>query len=593
MINDRFRSSERRQPLKGGPDMFEQKPWLRYYGNVPESIDYPRVTLYEAVAATARAYPGAIAYDFMGLTRTYSRLMQEIDCCADALAVLGLQKGDCITIAMPTTPQGIICFYAANKLGAVASMIHPLSSAPEIEFYLNLSRSKLALTLDAFYGKFRQVMDRTGVGHLILTKIPDYLPPIKGLAFNWTKGRKIPKVPPDDKVVWWRGLMQSKAPRVPVSGMHTHDMAAILYSGGTTGKPKGIMLSNANFIAEGMQCANWVGMDQDSSILAILPIFHGFGLGVCVNAAFMGGATSILVPTFTPAGVARLIKRKRPSLVVGVPTLFDALSRHAGFQRTDLSCLKAAFCGADTLPRVVKERFEAVVRKQGGQVKLLEGYGLTEAVTGIMATPMSEYREGSIGVPFPDMLAKIVRPDGTGEADVGEEGEICISGPAIMMGYLYQPEETAETLRTHADGRVWLHTGDIGTMDEDGFFYFKLRRKRMIKSSGMNVYPAQVEATLYGHPDVSEACVVGIPDPSQIERVKAFVVLKDPSKAGPEMEKELIAHCRKELIKWSCPREIEFRNALPLTLVGKIAYRVLVDEEVARLKETGEYAGDN
>ncbi|MBI5894886.1 MAG: AMP-binding protein, partial [Desulfobacterales bacterium] len=330
---------------------------------------------------------------------------------------------------------------------------------------------------------------------------------------------------------------------------------------------------------------HWVGMHKDSSILAILPIFHGFGLGVCVNAAFMGGGKTILVPTFTPDAVAKLIKSKRPSFVVGVPTLFDALSQHAGFQRTDLSCLKAAFCGADTLPRVVKERFEEVVRRQGGRVKFLEGYGLTEAVTGIMATPINEYREGSIGVPFPDMLAKIVRLGTLDEAAVGDEGEICISGPAVMLGYLEQPAETAKTLRTHADGRVWLHAGDIGSMDADGFFYFKLRQKRMIKSSGMNVYPAQVEEQLYRHPEVAEACVVGVPDPTQIERVKAFVVLKDKSKAGPAMEKQLIEHCQKDLIKWSCPREIEFRGALPLTLVGKVAYKVLQDEEISKIKK--------
>ncbi len=572
--------------------MGESAPWHRYYGTVPKSIDYPKVTMYEAVALTAAKFPEAVAWDFMGRTSTYSEFLNEIDYFANALAKSGLQRGDRITIAMPTTPQGIICFYAANRLGAVASMIHPLSTESEIEFYLTVSESKIALTVDAFYGKFKQVANRSGLKRLILTRIPDYLPLLKGIGFKLLKGRKIPKVPADPLVVWWQDLMQQPAPAAPKSDMAPDDMAAILYSGGTTGTPKGIMLSNLNLIAEGTQCAHWVGMKQDSSILAILPIFHGFGLGVCVNAAFMGGAKSILVPTFTPEQVAGLIKTKRPSFVVGVPTLFDALTRNPQFQKSDLSCLKAAFCGADTLPRVVKERFEEIVRRQGGNVKLLEGYGLTEAVTGIMATPLNEYREGSIGVPFPDMLAKIVTPGTIETAPVDEEGEICISGPAVMMGYLNQPEETAKTLRPHADGRIWLHTGDIGTMDEDGFFYFKLRQKRMIKSSGMNVYPAQVEEQLYKHPDVSEACVIGVPDESQVERVRAYVVLKDPSGAGVAMEKELIEHCRRDLIKWSCPREIVFRDSLPQTLVGKIAYRVLQDEAVAQLKAAGEYAGD-
>jgi long-chain acyl-CoA synthetase len=306
----------------------------------------------------------------------------------------------------------------------------------------------------------------------------------------------------------------------------------------------------------------------------------------------MGGGKSILVPQFTPEIVADLINKKRPSLVVGVPTLFEALSGNPVFQKTDLSCLKATFSGADTLPRPVKERFEAVVKERGGNVQLLEGYGLTEAVTGIMATPLNQYREGSVGIPFPDMLAKIVKTGTTEEAPIGEEGEICLNGPAVMLGYLDHPEETANTLRTHADGKIWLHTGDIGTMDADGFFYFRLRLKRMIKSSGMNVYPAQVEDVLYRHPDVLKACVIGVPDEKQVQCVKGFVVLKEPGKAGPEMEKALVAHCREHLIRWSCPREIEFRSDLPCTLVGKIAFNVLEVEEVAKLKAEGKYCGE-
>ena len=374
--------------------------------------------------------------------------------------------------------------------------------------------------------------------------------------------------------------------------MSTDDTAVILYSGGTTGFPKGIMLTNMNFISEGMQVSAWGKFTEKDSMLAILPIFHGFGLGVCINAVFMGGAKSILVPQFTPAIVAKLIKNKRPNVVVGVPTLFDALSRNPLFQKTDFSCLRATFCGADSLPRTVKERFEGIVKKQGGNVQLLEGYGLTEAVTAIMATPLTEYREGSIGIPFPDMLAKIAKVGSTEDAPIGEEGEICLYGPAVMLGYLGYAEETASVLKRHADGNIWLHTGDIGTMDRDGFFYFKLRLKRMIKSSGMNVYPSQVEECLYQHPAVDKACIIGVPDESQVQRVKGFVVLKDPSKAGADMEQALIEHCKTHLIKWSCPREIEFRTTLPITLIGKVAFKELEQEEIDRLKKAGKYTGD-
>lgn len=573
--------------------MLKNRPWFDHYANVPRSIDYPGVTMYESVMLSATRVPDKIAWDFMGTLCTYDKFAEAISQCADALAGLGLKKGDTITISMPTSPQGIICFYAANKLGAVASMIHPLSTENEIEFYLNLSNSSMALTLDAFYGKFNAVMEKTGCKKLILTRIGDYLSPVKQFGFWLTKGRKIPKVPQDARVSWWQDLMKASFPKQEKAPMGADDTAVILYSGGTTGKPKGILLSNMNFISEGMMVAAWGNLDDTDAILAILPIFHGFGLGVCVNAAFMGGAKSILVPQFTPEIVAKLIRTKKPSFIIGVPTLYAALNKNKDFKKAALSCLKAAFCGADTLPRVVKEDFEAIVRSRGGNVKLLEGYGLTEAVTAIMAMPMDSYRQDSIGVPFSDMDAKIVRQNTIDEAPLGEDGEICLCGPAVMKGYLNQKEETDKTLKIHADGKTWLHTGDIASQDGEGFFYFKLRQKRMIKSSGMNVYPAQVEDILYRHPHVADACVIGVPDKEQVERVKAFVVLKKGALPDGTTEKDLINHCRKDLIKWSCPRDIEFRDSLPTTLVGKVAFKTLEDQELESLRQKGEYTGEN
>ena len=569
--------------------MYEKKPWLKFYGDVPESIDYPRVTMYEALMQTVEQYPDRIAYDFFDYTSTYRQFAKDIDLCANALAGLGMKKGDRITISMPTSPQGVICFYAANKLGIVASMIHPLSTTAEIVYYLNVSKSRIALTIDMFADKFLEAKAETQLEALILTEIFDQL------TQGQPVGPKNIQAPAGLDIRWWKDLMTGSWPEAPKANMHTDEMAVILYSGGTTGFPKGIMLSNYNFISEGLMVANWGGgmmATEESSVLAILPIFHGFGLGICCNAAFMGGSKSILVPQFTPEIVADLIKKKRPTLITGVPTLYDALTKNEVFQNTDLSCLKNTSCGADSLPRQVKDRFEEIVTRQGGNVQLVEGYGLTEAVTGIMSTPLDGYREGSVGIPFPDMLAKVVGIGTTEELPPGEEGELCVSGPAVMLGYLEQPEETAEVLKKHADGRIWLHTGDIFTMDEEGYFYFKLRLKRMIKSSGMNVYPVQVEAVIYKHPDVAAACVIGVPDEVQVERVKAFVVLKDPKKASPEKAKELIDYCREHLIKWSCPREIEFRDSIPLTKVGKIAYTVLEGEEIEKLKKEGKFTGN-
>jgi long-chain acyl-CoA synthetase len=557
------------------------RPWLRYYGAVPKTLRYPEATLYEVVADTARRRPDAVAWDFLGTTSTYQRLVADIDRCADSLAALGLGRGGRILISMPTSPQGVIAFYAANKLGAVPAMIHPLSTAPEIAQYIDASGARIALALDAFYGTLAAAAPKRPLAKILLARIPDYLPLAKRFGFWLTKGRRIASVPADKRVHWWAHEMSGNRPRAAAGGTGADDPAAILFSGGTTGSPKGILLSNRNIIAEGMQAAAWGGLDESGSILAILPIFHGFGLGVCVNAALMAGGKSILVPVFEPAATAALLRTKRPSVLVGVPTLFHALANDPSLARADLSCLRACFCGADTLPRTVKERFEKRVAERGGNVRLLEGYGLTEAVTAIMAMPMEEYREGSMGIPFPDMDAMLCVPGTDKEAPAREEGELCVSGPAVMLGYLDDPEATAKVLRVHADGRTWLHTGDLARRDADGFFYFVLRIKRMIKSSGFNVYPTQVEEILLRHPAVAAACVVGIPDPAQVERVRAYVVLADPSQEGEAMKQVLIAHCRQHLIKWSCPREIEFRRELPTTRVGKVDYRALMRESVS------------
>lgn len=570
----------------------ENKPWLKFYDYVPANIDYPKISMYECVRKTSEEYPDEIAYDFMGTCRTYRNFITEIDQFSKALYGIGLRKGDTITISMPTSPQGVIAFYAANKIGVVASMIHPLSTESEIEFYVTKSKSRMVLTIDIFYDKLIAVQKKTGFEKLIISKIPDYLP-LHLSALYWLKqGRKNPKVSNTDRVILMSTMMKTKYTEHPKIDVRTEELAVILYSGGTTGKPKGIMLSNYNFISEGQMVAQWGGIDRRyPKMLAILPIFHGFGLGVCVNAVLMAGGTCIMVPIFDPNQVAKLIKKKEPNYLIGPPTLYAALNKNENFRKANLGCFRAAFSGADTLPGKVKQEFEEIVKSRGGTVKLLEGYGLTEAVTAIMAMPINEYREKSIGIPFPDMRAKIVKKDTLEEVPPGEEGEICVEGPAVMMGYLDEPQETAKTIKKHADGRMWLHTGDIGSMDKDGFFYFKLREKRMIKSSGMNVYPAQVEEQIDKHPDVAEVCVIGVPDVQQVEKVKAFVVLKDPSKAGPQMEKAIISHAQKDLIKWSCPREVEFVKELPKTLVGKIAYKTLEEEEIKKLKAEGKFAG--
>jgi len=554
---------------------YASRPWLAHYGPIPHHLGPAEPTLYASVAAIIKRLPKAPAFDFLDHRGSYHELGEAIDRCAGALRVLGLGPGDRILIAAPTCPQGVIALYAANRLGAVAAMVHPLSTPDELVHYLDLTGAQHVLTLDALYPKFATLQPRLPLKVIILARINDYLRGLKRVGFALRYGRKIRRVPPDPRVLWWAGLLSEATPAKEAPSGTADDTAAILFSGGTTGRPKGILLSNRNIVTEGMMVTSWVGLGEGDRVLAILPIFHGFGLAACINATFMAGAEAIMVPTFTPRTVATLIRTKRPNMMAGVPTLFDALSHDPSLRGADLSCLRVTISGADRLPSPVKERFEALVAGGGGKVQLIEGYGLTETVTGVILTPLQESRPGSIGVPLPDMDAIICRPDTTEEVPVGEEGEICLAGPAVMQGYLGDPSTTAEALRVHADGRTWLHTGDLGRMDADGYFYFTCRLKRLIKSSGYNVYPAQVEEILLTHPAVAEAAVIGVPDPVQIERVVGIVVLKEPGAAGKEQERQLIAHCRERLVKWSCPRTIVFVSDLPKTRLGKIDYGAL------------------
>lgn len=572
--------------------MHEQRPWLKHYGEIPATIDYPRSSLYDVLMQSVIQHSTHIAWDFFGKTQTYQAFSDAIHSCANGLAALGLEAGDRITIAMPTCPQGIIAFYAANCLGAVANIIHPLTSERELAYYLNISQSRIALTLDAYGSKFNAIRKQTALKKIILARISDYLPLSQKIKLALTQGRKQVGNLSGKWVVKWSDLFDPNHPRcIPVPA-NTDALAVILYSGGTTGTPKGVMLSNRNLIAAGMMISSWGNLCRGDAILATLPLFHGFGLGICINAAFMSGAKSILVPQFTPKTVAHLIRTKQPNFIIGLPGLFHALTRNPGFQKTDLRCLKAAFCGADTLPRVVKERFEKIVHKRGGKVRLQEGYGLIEAVTAVMGNPVKGYREGSIGLPFPDMQAKIVQPGTDEKLACGCRGELCLHGPTVMLGYLNQPDETGRTLKKHRDGKLWLHTEDLCSMDEDGYFYFHLRLKRIIKSSGLSVSPMQVEDRLLRHPDVLETCVIGVPDLSLVEKIKAFVVLKEARKADSDMIQVLTDYCREELVKESCPQEIEFRPEIPKTLLGKIAYHELRKQEIQKLRNTGQYAGD-
>lgn len=562
-------------------------PWLNNYGDVPFHLQYQECSMWEAIEKIVEKYPNNVAYIFMGKKTTYKEFAQNVEICARALKAIGIRVGDKITICMPNCPQTVIMFYAVNLVGAIANMVHPLSSEKEIEFYLNESESIAAITLDQFYHKFEAIRDNVNVSNIILASIKDELSKPIRAGYMLTEGRKIAKIPKDAPVTPWKYFMEQgrryhwkyRAARAP------HDPAVILYSGGTTGTTKGILLSNYNFNALGAQIIATNPMFRPGdSMLAVMPMFHGFGLGVSIHSMLMNGGKCILVPRFTAESYAKLIKKYKCNFIAGVPTLYEALLRQPVMDGVDLSCLKGVFSGGDSLSVELKKRFDKFLYDHNASIQVREGYGTTECVTASCLTPTHVYKEGSIGQPFPDTYYCIVKPGTQEEVPYGEEGEICISGPTVMIGYLNHPEENAQTLQVHPDGRTWVHTGDLGTMDAEGFIYFRQRLKRMIVTSGYNVYPSQLENILDAHEFVQMSCVIGVPDALKIQKVKAFVMLKPGIIPSEEKKEILMAYCRKNIAKYALPYDIEFRDQLPKTLVGKVAYRVLEEEELTKIQ---------
>ena len=569
-------------------------PWVKNLGDVPAHLDYFQGSMYEAVERIARQNPNAVAFDFMRRSTTYKKMIEEIQRCAKSLRTIGVREGDCVTIAMPNCPQAIYVFYAANLIGAIANMVHPLSSEKEIEFYINESKSVTVVTLDQFYHKVEAIRQNTCAVNIVIARIRDALSKPLKAGYMLTEGRKLEKIPKDAPVIRWDEFCSLgkacfwnyKVPR------KADDPAVILYSGGTTGKTKGILLTNLNFNALAQQIIATNPMFRPGDkMLSAMPLFHGFGLGVCIHSMLANGGRCILVPRFTADSYAKLITKYKCNFIAGVPTLYEALLRLPSMDKADLSCLKGVFSGGDSLSVELKKKVDKFLYDHRSMVQVREGYGTTETVTASCLTPIHMAKEGSIGLPFPDMYFKIVEPGTDIEVPYGQEGEILMAGPTVMKEYVNHPEETAQTLRHHADGLTWVYTGDLGVMDADGFVYFRGRKKRMIITSGYNVYPGQLENILDANPMVQMSCVIGVPDPYKMQKVKAFVMLASGVEPTQETEDKLMRYCRQHIAKYALPYDIEFRKTLPTTLVGKVAYRELEDEEEARLNRKEERAG--
>ena len=566
-------------------------PWLKYFGDIPAHLDYPSGSMYEAVRESAQRLKkmNSVAYEFQGKKTTYKQFLNKIELLGKAYRSIGINEGDTVTVCMPNTPQGVDTFYALNRIGAVPAMIHPLSAVGEIAFYINTAQSKAVLVVDLFYEKVLEALKQ--VDHpvkVVVAHIKDELPFPLNMLYPLTLKKKPAPLPKDNKdVIDWADFVSAgkKTPALTNEFPKKDDTAVILFSGGTTGTSKGIQLTNLNMNALAAQVASNAGFSMEGlRMFSVMPLFHGFGLGVGIHTALMASGTCIIIPQFTIQTYARDVKKYKPNVIVGVPTLYEALLRSEGFD-FDLSFLRGMFCGGDSLSVELKKKVDKFLKDHNATIQVREGYGTTECVTASCLTPYDTYREGSIGIPFSDTYYAIVNPQNDTEVPYGEEGEICICGPTVMKGYLNNAEETASTLRVHADGNVWLHTGDLGVMDEDGFVYYKQRMKRLIIVSGINVYPSQVENAIDAHPDVLLSCAVGVPDPYKMHVVKAFVVLRQGVDPSDKIKEEIIENCKKNISRYGVPKEIEFRTELPKTLVGKVAYRVLEEEEAKKYEE--------
>lgn len=558
----------------------ENRKWINQYNDSRANLEYPSGSMVDALMSVARKYPEYYAYEYFGKKVTYREFVKHIEIVAKSLKNYGVDKDDRVTICMPTTPEAICMVYAINLIGAVANIIHPLSSEKEIENYVNQADSRFMLTFDGTLEKILRIKRNTNLQKIIVAKPDTSLPPLKHYLYKVTNFKKKVKIPKDDDIVPWNTFVGSANNFVGIchEPRKSDDLAVILYSGGTTGTPKGIMLSNLNFNAIALGAHELIKQTlPGNSVLSLLPIFHGFGLAVCIHTPLLCGMKCILLPKFNSKKFGGIIKQTKPNFLVGVPTLFEALLKQK-LNKNDLECIEAVISGGDVLTPELKKKVDNYLYEHGSYATIRPGYGLTEATAATCLSNEGKYVEGGIGIPFPDCYFKIVKINTHEEAEINEDGEICISGPTVMMGYLNNDVETNQTLKYHKDGKLWLHTGDVGCMTEDGTIIFKQRVKRIIVSSGYNIYPSYVENIISSHKDVLACTVIGVPHPYKGQVAKAYIVLKDGVEENSKIRKEIQELCLKNVSKYSLPAEYEYRKQLPKTSVGKIAVNELEKE---------------
>jgi long-chain acyl-CoA synthetase len=558
-----------------------ERRWLNSYPNeIPGHLDYDIKPLFAYLESAAEEKKDNTAVHFLGKTLTFGELYESSLRFAHSLTTLGVKKGDRVAIMLPNCPQAVIAYYGTLLFGGIVVQTNPLYTERELRHQLSDSGAKVIISVDLLFGRISAVRSDTSIEHVIITSIKDYLPFPKNIIYPFVQKRQNPSVVVsisyNHEVHSFTELLRRSNPIKPqVSISPDEDLALLQYTGGTTGPAKGVMLTHKNLVVNALQCNAWMFKNRagKEKILGALPFFHVYGMTCVMNLGIITKAEMIILPRFDPAQVLKTIHKQRPTLFPGAPTMYIALLNHPDLKKYDLSSIQACISGSAALPLEVQEKFQAVISGS-----LVEGYGLTEASPVTHANLIyGEQVKGSIGLPWPNTEAAIISAE-TGEwAEPGEIGELAVRGPQVMKGYWNQPEETASVFRED-----WLITGDMGYMDERGYFYIVDRKKDLIIAGGFNIYPREIEEVLYEHESVKEAVVVGVPDEYRGETVKAFVVLK----AGAECtEEELNKYCREHLASFKVPRLYEFRDELPKTMVGKILRRVLLEEEREKAKQ--------
>lgn len=558
-------------------------PWKKFYTKEQLEFEVPNISMYQLIKKRAYDNKNINAINYFGKTLTYEHFISEIDRASRSFRCYGIRPGDVVTICMPNTPEGLISIYALNKIGAIANIIHPLSAEQEIKHYINETNSVMLVAVDFCYEKIEKIIRETKVYKTILVSPNNSMPTPLNVGYYVTKGIKVKTPKKSEEYVFWNEFLR-KSDSYKIDFEVNSDIntpAVILHSGGTTGTPKSILLSNGNFNALANQVkVIFKDIEPGESILAILPIFHGFGLGVTIHSTLNMGMEVVMIPQFKAAEFDNILKKYKPAIITGVPTLYEALTKHKGIDKMDLSFIKHVISGGDSLTESQLNKINGFLKDHGANIKLEQGYGMTESLAAISLAHGNANYPGSIGIPFPQDYIKIVEINTQREVPYGEEGELVVTGPTVMMGYLNNEKETNLVLQRHKDGHIWLHTGDIAKMNRDGVITYVSRLKRMLISSGYNVYPSHIESVIETHEGVLKCTVVGIPHPYKVQVAKAFIILKDGYKDNLKIKKDIKEICEKNLAKFEQPAEYEYRESLPTTLIGKVDYKKLEREAI-------------